>query len=307
MGAQIYDNIISGNDGNGIEIFAYDEDSFTNSHAIYRNFIGTDGGENVLGNDGYGVYIGGNVKIVAIGQDESNRYEGNTIVGNRICGVYISALAGFSPERIVVRDNKINSNGILNLYVDTSANIGIKPPYNLQYNSGLITGKHLLKGAIIDIYSAKRFELAPSAYFRIGTTHTDSLGNFSYYTNQNIESITVTATEQVWGNTSSFARLDIVTDVADELKMPTDYSLKQNYPNPFNPSTRISFSIPNEEFVSLKIFNSIGEEVKELVNETRSAGNYIIDFNASDLTSGVYFYKLRTNSFIEVKKMILIR
>lgn len=84
------------------------------------------------------------------------------------------------------------------------------------------------------------------------------------------------------------------------------FSLARNYPNPFNPSTRISFSIPNEEFVYLKIFNSIGKEVKELVNETRSARNYIIDFNASDLTSGVYFYKLRTNSFIEVKKMILI-
>ena len=307
MGAQIYDNIISGNDGNGIEIFAYDEDSFTLSHVIYRNFIGTDGGENVLGNDGYGIYIGGNVKIVAVGQDESNRYEGNTIVGNRVGGVYISALAGFSPERIVVRDNKINTNGILNLYVDTSANIGIKPPYNLKYNSGLITGKHLLKGAIIDIYSAKRFELAPSAYFRIGTTHTDSLGNFSYYTNQNIESIAVTATEYVWGNTSSFARLDIVTDVADELKTVTEYSLKQNYPNPFNPSTRISFSIPKEEFVSLIVYNSLGEEVAELVKETKSAGNYSVSFNAGELTSGIYFYQIKAGDFLETRKMILMR
>ncbi len=307
MGAQIYDNIISGNDENGIEIFAYDEDSFTHSHVIYRNFIGTDGGENVHGNGGYGVYIGGNVIIVAIGQDEGNRYEGNTIVGNVYGGVKIDRLTDFSPERIVVRDNKLYTNGITNLFVDTSANIGIKPPYNLQYNSGLITGKHSMKGAIIDIYSAKRSELAPSAYFRIGTTQTDSLGNFSYYTNQNIESIAVTATEYVWGNTSNFARLDIVTDVEDKLNEPIDFSLKQNYPNPFNPSTRISFSIPNEEFVSLKVFNSLGEEVKELVNETRSAGNYIVDFNASNLTSGVYFYKLKTNSFTEVKKMILIR
>lgn len=305
MGAQIYDNIISGNDENGIEIFAYDEDSFTNSHVIYRNFIGTDGGENVLGNGGYGVYIGGNVKIVAVGQDESNRYEGNTIVGNVVGGVFISALAGFSPERIVVRDNKLYTNGITNLFVDTSANIRIKPPYNLQYNSGLITGKHSLKGAIIDIYSAKRFELAPSAYFRIGTTHTDSLGNFSYYTNQNIESIAVTATEQVLGNTSSFARLDIVTDVTDELKTPTDFSLKQNYPNPFNPSTTISFSIPNEEFVSLIVYNSLGEEVAELVKETKSAGNYSVTFDASGLSSGVYIYRLSTGVSVQMKKMIL--
>ena len=93
------------------------------------------------------------------------------------------------------------------------------------------------------------------------------------------------------------------------------YSLEQNYPNPFNPSTTISFSIPNESFVSLKIFNSLGEEVEELVNETKPAGKYSIDFNASELTSGVYFYRLRTKGpeinsgqgIIQTRKMILVK
>jgi probable HAF family extracellular repeat protein len=97
-------------------------------------------------------------------------------------------------------------------------------------------------------------------------------------------------------------------------EVPTGYSLNQNFPNPFNPSTTISFSIPNEEFVTLKVFNSLGEEVAELVNETKSAGNYSVSFNASshsgnvrNLTSGVYFYKISAGNFTETKKMILLK
>ena len=89
--------------------------------------------------------------------------------------------------------------------------------------------------------------------------------------------------------------------------VPAGYALNQNYPNPFNPSTTISFSIPNEEFVTLKFFNSLGEEVAELVNETIPAGNYSVFFDASKLTSSVYFYKINAGSFVEIKKMMLIK
>jgi hypothetical protein len=99
-----------------------------------------------------------------------------------------------------------------------------------------------------------------------------------------------------------------VTDVNESVNLQLlDFSLDQNYPNPFNPSTTIKFSIPNEEFVSLKVFNSLGEEVAELLNETKPAGNYSVSFNASSLTSGVYFYKISAGNFIETKKMILIK
>lgn len=89
--------------------------------------------------------------------------------------------------------------------------------------------------------------------------------------------------------------------------LPTEFSLSQNYPNPFNPSTKINFSIPEKEFVSLKIFNSLGEQVKELVNQNLSAGSYTVDFNAVNLPSGIYFYSLTGNKFSSVKKMILIK
>ncbi|MGB5289272.1 MAG: T9SS type A sorting domain-containing protein, partial [Ignavibacteriaceae bacterium] len=97
--------------------------------------------------------------------------------------------------------------------------------------------------------------------------------------------------------------------------IPQGFQLSQNYPNPLNPSTKILFSIQNEEFVSLKVFNSLGEEVADLLNETKPAGNYSVSFNASELTSGVYFYQLRAGNpstgsgqgFVETKKMILLR
>ncbi|MFO7526670.1 MAG: T9SS type A sorting domain-containing protein [Ignavibacteriaceae bacterium] len=88
---------------------------------------------------------------------------------------------------------------------------------------------------------------------------------------------------------------------------PDSYSLGQNYPNPFNPSTTIRFSTLNDEFVSIKIFNLIGEQVDELVNELIPAGSYSVNWNAENFSSGIYFYTLSTNNFKETKKMILLR
>jgi len=98
-----------------------------------------------------------------------------------------------------------------------------------------------------------------------------------------------------------------ISSVDKSLEMPVGFVLNQNYPNPFNPSTRISFSIPKEEFVSLKVFNSLGEEVAELVNGNKPAGNYSVSFNAGELTSGIYFYQIKAGDFLETRKMILMR
>jgi len=92
-----------------------------------------------------------------------------------------------------------------------------------------------------------------------------------------------------------------------ETSLPDEYKLGQNYPNPFNPSTTISFDLPIESKVILKIFNVIGQQVDELVNENLAAGNYSFVWNAELQSSGVYFYELVTDSFFEMKKMILLR
>ncbi|GAB6283403.1 MAG: hypothetical protein STSR0008_21690 [Ignavibacterium sp.] len=99
------------------------------------------------------------------------------------------------------------------------------------------------------------------------------------------------------------------TDVEDEKNtlQPKQYALNQNYPNPFNPSTTISYAIPNDGFVSLRIYNVLGQEIKSLVNQFQKSGNYKLMFDASNLPSGVYFYKIEANNFTQVKKMMLLK
>ncbi len=100
---------------------------------------------------------------------------------------------------------------------------------------------------------------------------------------------------------------DYSKTVEVDLSLPTIFSLEQNYPNPFNPTTKISWQSPIAGHQSLIIYDLLGNEVAKLVDEFRSAGTYEIDFNASKLSSGVYFYELQTGEFVTTKKMILIR
>lgn len=92
-----------------------------------------------------------------------------------------------------------------------------------------------------------------------------------------------------------------------ENSLPHEYSLEQNYPNPFNPITNISFSLPKQAHVSLKVFNILGREIVTVINEKKAAGRYQVPFDASGLTAGLYFYKIETGRFRAVKKMILAR
>jgi hypothetical protein len=86
-----------------------------------------------------------------------------------------------------------------------------------------------------------------------------------------------------------------------------DYDLMQNYPNPFNPTTTITYQLPKDGMVTLKIYDAIGTEVTTLVHEYKSTGKYNINFNASGLASGVYFYRLQVNDFTTSKKLILMK
>jgi hypothetical protein len=88
---------------------------------------------------------------------------------------------------------------------------------------------------------------------------------------------------------------------------PKQFNLSQNYPNPFNPVTKINFALPKQGFVTLKIYDITGREIQTLVSEVKQAGYYSVDFNASSLSSGVYFYKIQSGDFISVKRMVLIK
>lgn len=89
--------------------------------------------------------------------------------------------------------------------------------------------------------------------------------------------------------------------------IPARFMLQQNYPNPFNPVTNIEFSIPNVEFVTLKIYNTLGQEVVKLISERLTAGTYKYEWDASGLASGVYLYRIEAGDYLEVKKMVLIK
>lgn len=101
--------------------------------------------------------------------------------------------------------------------------------------------------------------------------------------------------------------IKIVTDVGYDPTVVTNYLLFQNYPNPFNPNTSIQFSIPERSNVTLKVYDILGNEVTTLVNEELQRGGYEFNFDASELTSGIYFYKLQTENYVETKKMILLK
>jgi hypothetical protein len=100
---------------------------------------------------------------------------------------------------------------------------------------------------------------------------------------------------------------NIVTSVEEDLSIPDEITLSQNYPNPFNPSTTIKFSLPSSGNAILKIYNALGEEVAVLMDNELTTGTYEVEWNASGLPSGVYFYHLQTEEFVETKKMLLLK
>ncbi|MCZ6701415.1 MAG: T9SS type A sorting domain-containing protein [Ignavibacteria bacterium] len=93
----------------------------------------------------------------------------------------------------------------------------------------------------------------------------------------------------------------------NEEKILEEFRLSQNFPNPFNPTTAIKYQIPELSFVTIKVYDALGNEIATLVNEEKSAGEYDVEFDGTDLTSGIYFYRIEAGSFIETKKMILIK
>ncbi|MCH7827164.1 MAG: ASPIC/UnbV domain-containing protein, partial [Bacteroidetes bacterium] len=121
-------------------------------------------------------------------------------------------------------------------------------------------------------------------------------GNIQELTNVHVNQI-LTITEQ-----NTVTGIDNITS-----SIPEDFQLRQNFPNPFNPSTQIQFSIKENSFVTLKVFDVLGKKITTLVNKELNSGVYNFKFNADNLTSGIYFYKLTAGKFTETKKMILLR
>ena len=112
----------------------------------------------------------------------------------------------------------------------------------------------------------------------------------------------VTAQTNIYTDTVTITGL-----VPDNVTSPHEFYLSQNFPNPFNPETIINFSLPQKNFTQLKVFDAVGKEVDVLIEETLNAGEHKISWNAGGIASGVYFYRLKSGNYSEIKKMLLIR
>ena len=110
----------------------------------------------------------------------------------------------------------------------------------------------------------------------------------------------------IWANVLDWNNPVGVED-EETLEIPSAFSLSQNYPNPFNPSTKIRYSIPQSSNVVIKVFDVLGNEIATLVNEEKPVGIYEITWYAESLPSGIYFYRIQTGSFVETKKMVLMK
>lgn len=109
----------------------------------------------------------------------------------------------------------------------------------------------------------------------------------------------------VWRFELTYIGTDIKSEIGN-LKVE-NFALHQNYPNPFNPNTKINYSLSDKSYVSVKVFDMLGREVAALVNQEQPVGNYQLEFNAADLSSGIYFYRIQAGQFVETKKMILMK
>ncbi|MFA6597993.1 MAG: family 10 glycosylhydrolase [Ignavibacteriaceae bacterium] len=163
--------------------------------------------------------------------------------------------------------------------------------------------------------TAYRFQLAtiiqfPSEAMKADTVITDTtIQIFNLATSKN-HFWRVSAQNEygisLWSNTNGF-KTAAISEVKNEKGVPNQFELMQNYPNPFNPETTIQFAIPHRSFVTLKIFDVLGTEVETLVKEEKSEGYFAVVFNSTKLASGIYFYKLQTDNFIAVKKMLVLK
>jgi len=136
----------------------------------------------------------------------------------------------------------------------------------------------------------------------------DAGTNIDIGTGADVCAATITVNGTYSGNgTFCNAPVDVEDENKEDLVTPKEFSLSQNYPNPFNPSTTIKWQMPKAGLVTLKIYDVLGREVTILVNEELNAGNHETVFDASRFSSGIYFYQIKAENYIETKKMILIK
>jgi aminopeptidase N len=187
------------------------------------------------------------------------------------------------------------------------------PQYGLFWNYKLVSGN--LYNITLDL--SQQVNTNPAFFtmpvkIKISTTVIDTI--FTVLNNQQAQEFTITVlgkpTGLVFDYGNSIMKSLNIIDIPDDLK-PQAFDLKQNYPNPFNPSTKIEYSLNARAVVNIKVFNDLGEEVAQILNEEKLPGTYLVDFSSiqgnHELPSGIYIYKMTVGSYSQSKKMIILK
>jgi probable HAF family extracellular repeat protein len=290
---------ISG-DGNTITGFE------TGSAGLYRAFKWSESGGfvfNIAGNFSQGNAVSGNGSIIvgdngdgAFRLSDAGGLEAlNQVYSNLLNGSYLSTALGISPNGLFIVGQGTNA--------ATSLTEGfLLATFGTNLITTTLTADVVAGSQAIEVSSTTGFNIGDNIKINPGGVNEEDnvITGFGSFLLQNPLQFDHSIGEIVL-NLNPTAVEQTNSDI------PSGYALLNNYPNPFNPSTTISFSIPEVEFVSLKVFNSLGEEIADLVNETKPAGNYSVLFNSGQLASGIYFYKISTGNFIQTRKMILVK
>lgn len=182
------------------------------------------------------------------------------------------------------------------------------------YSRKLVQGKKTSQDSVLSITETV---IVPAGTFhnclKVSETRFDSTGTAEYreihYYAYGVGMVrnerTIPDSEAHVDNLTAYGTTGVIGGEVNQT--PRGFSLYQNYPNPFNPSTTISFSLPLKAFVSLRVFNILGREITTIVSEEMSAGSYSRKWNAANLSSGIYFYRLQAGSFTETKELVLLK
>jgi hypothetical protein len=290
-------NLISANGlSSGLEIYGSD-------NVVQGNLIGTDvSGYPALGNTGIGVELKGTRNVVG-GMAAGTR---NVIGYNGDGGIHVQ---GSAATGNTITRNSITNNVGKGIELSGGGNIELASPAITSYTATLVSGTALPYCAV-EIFSDPEDE----GKVYEGTATSDSTGVFTFIKPEGVTgpNVTATATDTA-GNTSQFsAQVSVGVESDKSKRLPTRYELFQNYPNPFNASSEIRYQIPEDDHVTLKIFNTLGQEVRTLVNAEQKSGEYVVKWHGRDdsgkeVASGLYFCRLKANKFDKTIKMLLLR
>jgi Secretion system C-terminal sorting domain len=239
---------------------------------------------------------------------------GDVFAGTSGGGVYLSTNNGSSWTQV---NSGLTNTTVLSLAINTSGNIfaGIDGGVCLSTNKGsswteVNNGLRCATVWSLAINSSGYIFAATDEGVYLSTNNGNNWTQVNRgLTNTVVFALAINSSGNIFAGTVGgvFRSINSTTDVKTQLTIPKEFVLLQNYPNPFNPGTVISYLLPENGFVTLKVYDMIGREVKTLVNDRQTAGTHSVKFNAGNLSSGVYFYRLQAGNYVNTKKLMLIK